>query len=112
MAHTPRVWHKHDPNCPEDAIYVGRPTQWGNPWSEKPTRIGTVTRVASREEAIAKFVDWIMSGTPHTRQLRRDARAFLRGKNLSCWCAPEDCHAEIWLLIANGPFEDDDEIPF
>ena len=27
-----KVWNKRDPNCPKDAIYVGRPSWWGNPY--------------------------------------------------------------------------------
>lgn len=26
----PRVWNKRDPNVPPDAVYVGRPSKWGN----------------------------------------------------------------------------------
>jgi Domain of unknown function (DUF4326) len=25
----------------------------------------------------------------------------LRGKNLICWCAPERCHAEVLIALAN-----------
>jgi hypothetical protein len=27
--------------------------------------------------------------------------AELRGKNLVCWCAPERCHAEVLIELAN-----------
>jgi len=27
-----KVWNKRDKNCPKDAIYVGRPSKWGNPF--------------------------------------------------------------------------------
>lgn len=110
----PRIWNRSrdKQRIPTDAVYVGRPTKWGNPWSDKPSSIDTVTVVGSKIEAVAKFVEWIMSDTPYTKQLRRDARQELVGKDLICWCAPDDCHAEIWLEIANGPLEWDDEIPF
>lgn len=30
----------------------------------------------------------------------------LRGKNLLCWCSPgDDCHAKVWLELANAPRE-------
>lgn len=98
---TRRVFNRSHHDAPADAVYVGRPTKWGNPWSDKPSRLGDVTLVGSKIEAVARFVEWIMSDTTYTNQLRADARVALRGKPLECWCAPEDCHAEIWLEIAN-----------
>jgi hypothetical protein len=29
---TPRVWNKRDPNLPPGAVYVGRPSRYGNPF--------------------------------------------------------------------------------
>jgi hypothetical protein len=70
------------------AVVVARPSRWGNPY-----------RIAEfgREKAIALF----------TRSIREGAAkpdlSFLRGKNLACWCAPDQaCHADVLLALANA----------
>jgi Domain of unknown function (DUF4326) len=81
----PRVWNKRDPNVPKGAVYVGRPTKWGNPFA--------VGRDGSRAEVIQKYRWWV--GTFHEQV------GELRGKHLVCWCAPLPCHADVLLEIAN-----------
>ena len=73
---------------PPGAVYVGRPTKWGNPF-----RVGLLTL----PEAIAKYEEWLR-GQP---ELLTAAKAELRGKDLVCWCAPRPCHADVLLRIAN-----------
>ena len=68
------------------AVYVGRPTKWGNPF--------VIGRDGDRAEVIRRYRLWI--GTQ-----RLDARE-LAGKDLVCWCAPEPCHADVLLEMANG----------
>lgn len=93
----PKVWNKRDPNVPTDAVYVGRPTKWGNPF-----KIGQQIRddegngfKVDRDMAIQLFK---MNMLP---LLVEDARRELRGKELVCWCAPAACHADVLLEIAN-----------
>jgi len=33
----------------------------------------------------------------------------LRGQDLVCWCAPEACHGDILLELANAPLRDEDD---
>lgn len=49
----PKVWNKSDPNCPKDAIYVGRPSKWGNPY-----KIG---KDGARELVISYYRTWLWS---------------------------------------------------
>lgn len=78
---------------PEGAVYVGRPTLMGNPF--------TVEEWGSREAASAAFRTY-MEHHPHGRSLATFAREFLRGKNLVCWCPlDQPCHADVLLEIAN-----------
>lgn len=84
---TPRVWNMRDRKRPKDAVYVGRPSKWGNPF--------VIGRDGSREEVIALFEADL------SPELRQAARAELRGKHLTCWCAPAACHADVLLRIAN-----------
>lgn len=81
----PRVWNKRDPNVPADAVYVGRPSKWGNPY--------VIGRDGTREEVIRKFRD-------HRAGLLGVSE--LRGKHLVCWCAPKPCHADVLLELANS----------
>lgn len=82
-------------------VYIGRPSKWGNPFSHKE---GTLAKykVTTREEAIAKYEDWILKGEGSylLRQLTE-----LEGKVLGCWCKPLACHGDILAELANDkPF--------
>lgn len=88
----PRVVH-----CRRESfdVYVGRPSKWGNPFSHKhDTRADFV--VPSRDEAVARYAEWIVSQPKLMAALPE-----LRGKTLACWCAPQLCHASILLCLSN-----------
>lgn len=78
-------------------VYVGRPTKWGNPFSHKE---GTNAqyKVDTREEAVAKYQEWICYGEG---QHLLDDLEELKGQDLGCWCAPNRCHADVLLWLAN-----------
>ena len=79
---------------PAEAIYVGRPTRWGNPISA-PTN-----DYSGRSYAAAKFSQWIQE--PAQRELLNSIRTELRGKDLACWCPlGHPCHADQLLTLAN-----------
>ena len=82
-------------NLYKDVVYVGRPSKWGNPY-----RIG---RDGTREEVIQKFSEALTG--PGSRETLgydvEDCKRELKGKDLVCWCAPEACHADVLLEIAN-----------
>lgn len=82
----PKVWNKYHKNYPKDAVYVGRPSKWGNPYAID----GEITR----EKAIAYY-------RQHVAKKHDLIRQELRGKDLVCFCAPKPCHADVLLEIAN-----------
>lgn len=84
----PKVYNKHHNDAPPEAVYVGRPTKWGNPWS--------IGGRCPREEAIRFYKETVFS-----RHTKEEIQSELRGKDLVCWCAPKPCHADILLEIAN-----------
>jgi hypothetical protein len=92
----PKVYNKRKPDYPEDAVYVGRPSIFGNPYSHLPGK-GEVD-VATREEAIEAHRLWLQ----RTPELVDRIRRVLRGKDLLCWCAPFACHADTLLRVAAG----------
>ena len=89
---------------PENAVYVGRGTKWGNPFkigARNP--YGTITK--DQRHAFMLYVGF----APLNETLIAAARAELRGKNLACWC-PETpgertCHADVLLELANAGTE-------
>lgn len=103
---------------PEGAVYVGRPTKWGNPYvlgcvtSYRKFGIHMEFKVDSYREAVALFERWAEQRDPlvprsgwnlhRAAPATEDIRAALAGKDLACWC-PEDqpCHADVLLRIAN-----------
>ena len=83
-----RGWH-----IPENTIYVGRPTRFGNRFRVEEH---------GRQQAIALYRKWIQQ--PEQKLLLDEARHLLRGKNLACWCLPgEPCHADVLLRLVNAP---------
>lgn len=65
---------------PENTVYVGRPTRWGNPFIDSNASV-----------AVAMFIQSNPVGLNE-----------LRGKNLACWCKLDSlCHADVLLELAN-----------
>lgn len=89
---------------PEGAVYVGRPTKWGNPFrvgKEIPFLPGR--KVQDNLHAVSLFV----GSAPQNEQLVAAAKAELKGKNLVCWCSLRvPCHADVLLKIANAEIYD------
>lgn len=104
---------------PANAVYVGRPTKWGNPWSladvgyvyydvpVKERRAAAVELYHRDIENWAHFVSYLddraARGAPDindgfwaaieasgARHVGDAARIELRGKDLACWCPVVD----------------------
>ena len=86
----PKVWNqKEDLVMPVGTIYVGRPTKWGNPF--------VIGKDGNREQVLHKYRGWVQAQIRDGLNIRE-----LKGKDLSCWCAPLPCHADILLELANS----------
>jgi hypothetical protein len=85
-----KVLNKRTHGVPAGAVYVGRPTKWGNPF--------VVGKDGTRDEVINKY--WLLLCSANPPVTLADLQE-LRGKDLVCWCAPCACHADILLKIAN-----------
>ena len=86
-----KVYNKRNGDAPAGAVYVGRPSVYGNPF--------VIGKDGTREEVIAKYRD-VMTRLP--ANLLAKLKAELCGKDLVCWCAPLSCHADVLLEIANA----------
>jgi hypothetical protein len=78
---------------PENTVYVGRGSKWGNPFI-----VGQ--DVETQEDAVRLFRHLVKQKP----DLIWAAKNELAGKNLACWCSLEKpCHADVWLeLIRNS----------
>ena len=85
-----KVLNKKTDVIPSDAVYVGRPSKWGNPF-----KIGTD---GNRQEVIEKYRMRILNILQFTDSHYLDE---LKGKDLVCWCSPLSCHADVLLKLAN-----------
>lgn len=119
---------------PAGAVYVGRGTVWGNPFIEGepcgvfPEGAGlrgqaeTLIPSLSREQVIEFYRD-LVHGFVHPEMYPVGHRWFeafrakmhghpmemlylLRGKDLACWCGPEEaCHASVLLDLSTPEAE-------
>jgi hypothetical protein len=90
---------------PEGAVYVGRPTKWGNPF--KPSN-GDCSHPdcgprshppITVEKTVAAYRRWLAGMLVVDPKFLDD----LRGHDLVCWCPPtRSCHADVLLEIANA----------
>jgi len=95
-----KVWNKRQSGIPQDAVYVGRPTKWGNPYSHQA---GTLARhkVATRDEAVDAYKAALERKFAQDPAALARLQAELKGRDLVCWCAPQRCHADVLLAYAN-----------
>ena len=105
---------------PENTVYVGRPSDWGNPfkvqafdkYGQSPFgfRVVGETSVARKgmhyrteEEAMARAVELFREKCRWPAILGPRMKAELRGRNLACWCPlDQPCHADVLLEWANA----------
>ena len=90
---------------PEGAVYVGRPSRWGNPY-----KVGAEVQVGGRgldtgrahvvvdaADAVRLYRKWIW-----TQGRIEGLTPALRGHDLACWCRLDaPCHADVLLELAN-----------
>jgi hypothetical protein len=105
---------------PEGAVYVGRPTKWGNPYRIEDLRTNlrglgeTMPTEELREFVVEMFREDLTYGPdsrywwygPHMQIIAIKGAlqsGELRGKDLACWCPlDQPCHADVLLSLAAG----------
>lgn len=95
----PKVLNKRTDTISPDAVYVGRPSKWGNPYKIGSKIKGAPDKPLTRMDCVVMHHDWILM-EKGGEVLLKDIRE-LRGKDLVCWCSPLPCHADILLELAN-----------
>jgi uncharacterized protein (DUF433 family) len=71
-----------------DRVRIDRRTKWGNPFV-----IGTD---GDRVDVVELYADYIMTNEELLTDLDE-----LVGKDLICWCAPQACHGDVLMALAN-----------
>lgn len=100
---------------PESAIYVGRPTRWGNPFQllneegwplivdaagANPCWQERLTWEAAHRRVVELYRQWVREW-PSWR--RSQIEELLSGHDLACWCPlDQPCHADVLLELANA----------
>jgi hypothetical protein len=87
----PKVLNKRTDKIPADAVYVGRPSKWGNPF---------VMHCEEDRDLVCDQYEMHFN----MRQLKAKPEDLheLKGKDLVCWCSPLRCHAHYLLTAANA----------
>lgn len=93
---------------PPNAVYVGRPSKWGNPYRvASAIEHGFANEGNARRVCVEMFAETPDGEMPYPT--RAEIKAELRGKDLACWCPlvdadgnPVPCHADVLLEWANS----------
>jgi hypothetical protein len=96
---------------PPGALYVGRPTRFGNPFTvaDALTDDPTLTEAAARERCASLFGLWLTGEIRLTGPAFAEQRAWILGhvgrlaeRDLACWCPiGGPCHADVLIEMAN-----------
>ncbi|MBS7698741.1 MULTISPECIES: DUF4326 domain-containing protein [unclassified Chelatococcus] len=101
---------------PPNTAKVDRSSGFGNPFRVVPATIAAGEQAGTKEwwvetdtaawrfktKADAQAASVRAFAATATDSLKDRARLALRGKNLACWCTPDQpCHADILLKLAN-----------
>ena len=92
----PLVLNKRFDIIPAGAIYIGRPSVWGNPFSHLPNTLAKY-KVNTRDEAVDSYEKMVLNDPALIEKIKAE----LKGKHLVCWCNPNRCHGHILKRIAN-----------
>ena len=80
---------------PNNAVYVGRPTKWGNPFRFSP-------KTPHRSQLVVRYGHWL--GTTREGQQIAAASVELAGKTLVCWCPLDGpCHSDLLWEAGQHP---------
>lgn len=87
MKSLPRLYnlHKKFDTVPSSAVYIGRPSVWGNPF--------TMKFESERDKVVDKFQEYA------NNKLKQEPDWLLPlvGRDLACYCYPKRCHGDVLL---------------
>lgn len=86
---TPRVINKYTSPTPKGAVYIGRPSKFGNPFE--------IGKDGDRSQVLQKYKEWLKTQPELIRAIKEECK----GKVLVCFCKPKACHGDLIFHIAN-----------
>lgn len=88
---------------PEGAVYVGRPSKWGNCFTGPQAASSFAAWMRKEESWWPVPMPWPDGKIPAGElTTAADVRRELAGKDLACWCPlNKPCHADTLVEIAN-----------
>jgi len=92
----PKLHNKYHGTAPANAIYIGRQSKWGNPFSHMDNTTAEF-KTKSRDDAVDRYETWLL-GQP---DLVAAVKSELVGRDLLCFCSPKRCHGDVLLRVAN-----------
>lgn len=90
-----KIHNKYHGTAPADAVYIGRGSEWGNPF--------VIDKDNDRNSVCNKHLQLIIANPKLIPIIREE----LTGKDLLCFCAPARCHGEAYLIVTQS--NDDEE---
>lgn len=98
---------------PPNTVKVDRSTRWGNPFTPAMLYIAGPTWAKAgglkpgdpigQTGAVEAFRELMLTNLHSESTKTKALLQQLRGKNLACWCRPDQpCHADVLLELANA----------
>jgi hypothetical protein len=96
----PKVLNQNHDYIPPGAVFVGRPSKWGNPYklASYYKVLNPKEKIFHRGIVIGQYRKYIMAHPELVESIKKE----LKGRDLVCFCAPLPCHADVLLEIANS----------
>lgn len=85
------VLNMHKDQLPDDAVFIGRGSRWGNPF--------IIGKDGNRDTVCEKYRQYLWQQI-RAGELDLKALAALDGKDLICFCAPQRCHGHTLIKAA------------
>lgn len=90
------VLNKHHGNIPENAIYIGRGSKWGNPFP--------LHKDTNRDEVLVKYNHYLRQQIASGKYTLEEL-ASLHNQDLVCFCHPKKCHGRSLEKAAKWAWE-------
>lgn len=80
-----KLYNKYHKDAPQGAIYIGRPSVFGNPF--------TISKDGTRDEVIDRYDVWLIEKLKDV-SFRAALKQLAQAPGLVCFCSPKRCHGD------------------
>jgi len=89
-----KVYKVNDSKIPTSAMYIGRGSNWGNPF--------IIGKHGERNEVIAKYLVYAIKRLASEPEWLKPLE---KATGLVCFCAPKACHGDVLSMLMKGKVE-------